>query len=386
MALPQLQLKNIPSPRVLRGHPWVFASEVKTPLDKGCDGTLVELRDGRSHFLGTGIYNGQSKIVWRRVSRGSVERLDKAFFLGALDAALARRAPKMTTGRVLWSEADGVPGLVVDRFGDTIVVQALTLAMDKAIPAVCAALQERFDPEEIILRNDTPARKYEGLGSEVRTVSGKAWEPRWLEIEGISYFLDLPGAQKTGFFLDQRFQHLNVARYAKGKRVLDGFCNQGGFALQCAKAGAASVLAIDISADCVAQTKRNAEHNGLAVEAVGANMFDWFTQNRERTFDLIVLDPPSFARQKGAVEGALRGYKELNLRALRMLTPGGILATYSCSHGVSEDAFLSTLSDAASDVRRNVRLIERTGQPLDHPVLLTMPESQYLKGAIVQAE
>jgi len=194
------------------------------------------------------------------------------------------------------------------------------------------------------------------------------------------------GAQKTGFFLDQRQQHLNIARHAKGRRVLDAFCNQGGFALNCAKAGASHVLAIDSSQDCVNAVKRNAEHNALKIETCCANMFDWFTQNRDERFDLIILDPPSFARSKQQLEGALRGYKELNLRALKQLNPGGILATYSCSHGVSADAFFSTLVDAAADSRRNVRLLERTGQPLDHPVLVTMPQSQYLKGLVVSVD
>ena len=382
----RLRLKKLPFPRVLRGHPWVFASEVQELLPQEANGSTVELFDARNRLLGTGIYNGLSQIVWRRISYTPVPQLDKDFFLSAIGAALTRRPKDMAVGRLVWSEADYLPGLVVDRFESTLVVQTLTLAMDKALAPICEALKELFSPEEIILRNDAPSRRYEGLKPLVQTLSGRPWPARWIEIEGIAYWLDLPGAQKTGFFLDQRFQHLNVARYAKGRRVLDGFCNQGGFALQCAKAGAKASLAIDISADCVSATARNAQYNALNVETVQSNMFDWFTANRDRQFDLIILDPPSFARGRQAVQGALRGYKELNLRALRMLSAGGILATYSCSHGVSEDAFFGALADAAADSHRSVRLLERTGQPFDHPVLLNMPESQYLKGLIISVD
>ena len=301
----------------------------------------------------------------------------------ALESAIARRAPDKAR-RLVWSEADGLPGLVVDQFGEVLVVQALTAGMDQALPLITECLKRLLSPSEIVYRNDAPIRKLEGLEISVSTLSGERAGATWLTLDGIEFFVDLQGGHKTGFYLDQRAQHLRVAALAKGRRVLDGFCHQGGFALHCAKAGAESVLAVDISEDCVKTARLNAGKNQLAVEFAVMNMFDWFTANRNESFDLIVLDPPSFARSKKSLQGALRGYKELNLRAMRMLPPGGILATYSCSQNVSPAQFMDMLAQAAGDAKRDFVVLEETGQPADHPVLLTMPESHYLKGAILQ--
>ncbi len=379
-----LKLKPTTHARVLRGHPWVYAGEVQKLLPASYDGQAVELRDSRGRSLGSGLYNSKSQLVWRRFSR-EARPFDAAYVRGAIQRAAARRASEPFR-RLVWSEADHLPGLVVDQFEDVLVVQALALGVDRALPLISDILDELFRPAEIVYRNDAPTRKHEGLEAEARTRSGRPLEPRWFKIEGFEYHVDLVGGQKTGFYLDQRAQHRRVASFAKGRRVLDCFTNQGAFALHCARAGAAGVTAVDISEDCIGASRRNAERNGLSVDFVAANVFDWFGEHREDTFDLIVLDPPSFARNRQAVPAALRGYKELHLRALRMLTPGGILATYSCSHHVDHQTFLGTLADAAGDARREVRLLEETGQPSDHPILITMPESQYLKGLIVQAE
>lgn len=383
MSLPALKLKPGKGPRALLGHPWAYASDVKELLPHDADGQPVELKDSRGRSLGAGLYNGQSQIVWRRFSR-DVEPLDRGFIDAAISAAIARRSDDRFR-RVVWSEADNLPGLVVDQFGDVLVVQLLTLGMDQRSAEIEAVLSERLSPREIIFRNDAPTRQHEGLELEVRSRSGERLQGEWFEIDGVEYFLDLFAGQKTGFFLDQREEHARIAALAKGRRVLDAFCNQGAFGLRCAQAGAASVLAIDISPECAQATKLNAGKNQLAVEVEQANMFDWFTEHREAQFDLIVLDPPSFARNKKSLGGALRGYKELNLRALRLLSPGGILATYSCSQNVGLDKFLEVAQQAASDARRDVRLVEITGQPADHPALLNMPESHYLKGLILEA-
>jgi 23S rRNA (cytosine1962-C5)-methyltransferase len=241
-------------------------------------------------------------------------------------------------------------------------------------------------PAEIILRNDASIRRLEGLPLEVKTRSGKAWEPRWVRIDGLDYWLDLQGGQKTGFYLDQRFQHAAVAKHAPGRRVLDAFCNQGPFALHCARAGAIEVRGLDSAAEAVAQARRNAERNGLRAEFLVANVFDYFTEHRDETWDLIVLDPPPFAKSKGALAGAMRGYKEINLRAMQRLTPGGVLATYSCSHHVQDADFRAMLAEAATDAKRQVRVLEFCHQPPDHPVLVTMPESEYLRGFILRVE
>jgi 23S rRNA (cytosine1962-C5)-methyltransferase len=288
--------------------------------------------------------------------------------------------------RLVWSESDDLPGVVVDQFGDTLVVQTQTLAMEKRLAPLMALLGELVHPAEIILRNDASIRRLEGLPLEVKTRSGKAWEPRWVRIDGLEYWLDLQGGQKTGFYLDQRFQHAAVAKYAPGRRVLDAFCNQGSFALHCARAGAAEVRGIDSAGEAVEQARHNAERNGLRAGFLVANVFDYFTERRDETWDLIVLDPPPFAKSKGALAGAMRGYKEINLRAMQRLTPGGVLATYSCSHHVQDADFRAMLAEAATDAKRQAHVLEFCHQPPDHPVLVTMPESEYLRGFILRIE
>ena len=211
----------------------------------------------------------------------------------------------------MWSESDELPGVVVDQVGDTLVVQIQTLAMDRHSPVIGDLLTELTGAAEVIFRNDSNLRKLEGLPPEVHTRSGKAWEPRWATIDGFDYWLDLQGGQKTGFYLDQRLQHAAVAKYASGRRVLDAFCNQGSFAMHCARAGAAAVRGLDSAFDAIGQAKKNAERNGVQAEFVGINVFDWFTGQRDAApaWDLIILDPPPFAKSKSALENALRGYK-----------------------------------------------------------------------------
>lgn len=382
-----LKLKPNVKSRVIDGHPWVFANECEALLPAEHDGEVVECRDRTGRFLGTGIYNSKSQIVWRRLSRDRVT-LDEAYLRAALEKAIARRAGQGDFKRLVWSESDDLPGIVVDQFGDTLVVQIQTMAMEKRAAALGELLAELVQPAEIIFRNDANIRKLEGLPVEVHTRSGQAWEPRWAKIDGFDYWLDLQNGQKTGFYLDQRQQHAAVAKYAQGKRVLDAFCNQGPFALHCAKAGAASVLGLDSAFDAVSQAKKNAERNGLKADFQGANVFDWFTAQRDAAaaWDLIILDPPPFAKSKSALEGALRGYKELNLRAMKSLAPGGVLATYTCSHHMQDAQLREVLAEAAADAKRRVHVLEFCHQPPDHPVLVTMPESEYLRGYILRVE
>ncbi len=382
-----LKLKPNATSRVLTGHPWVFANECEVLLPAEHDGEVVECRDRTGRFLGTGIYNSKSQIVWRRLSRDRVA-LDEAYLKGALERAVSRRISLGDFKRLVWSESDDLPGVVADQFGGTLVVQIQTLAMEKRSAVIGDVLTELTGAQEIIFRNDANIRKLEGLPAEVHTRSGRDWEPRWVKIDGLDYWLDLQGGQKTGFYLDQRQQHAIVAKYAAGRRVLDAFCNQGSFALHCAKAGAASVLGLDSAFDAVGQAKKNADRNGLKAEFTGANVFDWFTAQREAApaWDLIILDPPPFAKSKSALDGAMRGYKELNLRAMKALTPGGILATYTCSHHMQDAQLREVLAEAAADAKKRVHVLEYCHQPPDHPVLVTMPESEYLRGYVLRVE
>jgi 23S rRNA (cytosine1962-C5)-methyltransferase len=387
MSVPAFKLKPNANARVLSGHPWVFANEVEAPLPPECDGEVVECRDRTGRMLGTGICNGRSQIVWRRLSRDRVA-LDEAYLKAALEQAIGRRAPGAFR-RLVWSESDDLPGVVADQYGDDVVVQIQTLAMEKRSVLIGDLLDGLLHPREIVFRNDAQIRRLEGLGTETHTRSGRPCEARWVSIDGLETWLDLMGGQKTGFYLDQRAQHAAVAAYCSGRRVLDAFCNQGSFALHAAKAGASAVLGIDSASDAVDAARRNAERNALAAAFEVANVFDWLNdpaRKAEPAWDVIILDPPPFAKSKSAIEGALRGYKEINLRALQRLSPGGVLATYTCSHHMHDADLRSVLAAAAADAKRRTRILEFCHQPPDHPVLLSMPESEYLRGYILRVD
>jgi 23S rRNA (cytosine1962-C5)-methyltransferase len=387
MSAPSFKLKPNANSRVLTGHPWVFANEVEALLPPECDGEVVECRDRMGRMLGVGICNGKSQIVWRRLSRDRVE-LDEAYLEAAIRRAVARRAPGEFR-RLVWSESDDLPGVVADQYGDPIVVQIQTLAMEKRSALIGDLLDRVLAPAEVIFRNDAPIRRLEGLPQEVHTRSGRPWEPRWAKIDGFDTWLDLMGGQKTGYYLDQRAQHPAVAKYCAGQRVLDAFCNQGSFGIHAAKAGAAQVYGLDSAVEAVEAARRNAERNGVSATFEVANVFDWFNSPTNKpgpNWDVIILDPPPFAKSKSALEGALRGYKEINLRALQRLAPGGVLATYTCSHHMQDAELRSVLAGAAADAKRRVKVLEFCHQPADHPVLISMPESEYLRGYILRVE
>ncbi|MBM3872996.1 MAG: class I SAM-dependent rRNA methyltransferase [Verrucomicrobia bacterium] len=388
-----LRLKANARARVLHGHPWVFVNEVEAPLPASFDGEVVECRDRAGRPLGSGIYNSRSQIVWRRFSRERAS-LDQDYFHRAVERAKAHRdglgTPFGEVRRLIWSEADDLPGVVVDQYADTLVVQIQTLAMERRRALLETALDRAVSPREIIYRQDGTLRRLEGLPGGTFTRSGRAWEPRWMTIDGVDVWLDLQQGQKTGFYLDQRQQHARVARHCAGRRVLDAFCNQGGFALQAARAGATEVLGLDSAEDAIAAARRNAERLGnRAVSFSVANVFDWFNapvRQQEPAWDVIILDPPPFAKSKSALEGALRGYKEINLRAMQRLVPGGLLATYTCSHHMQDAELRGVLADAATDARRRVTVVEYCHQPPDHPVLVTMAESEYLRGYLLRVD
>lgn len=370
-----------PRARIFHGHDWVYATEVKKSFGDPKPGDVITLKDFRDRPLGTAIYNPQSQIIARRFSRRRQD-LDAEFFARRIRQALdyRKRLPlDEQLCRVVWSESDGIPGLIVDRYGDHLVVQTLTLAMDQRKDLIVAALVEVLAPKSIILRNESPIRRAEGLELEVSLAYGENPGVFVVSANGIDYEVDLLDGQKTGLYLDQLQAHQELARFASGKRVLDCFTNQGGFALACAKAGAAAVTAVDISASACESTRINAQRNQLSMEVIEANVFD-FLKEAEPNYDLIVLDPPSFTRNKKTLHDAMRGYKEIHLRALKLLEKGGILSTYCCSHHASRGLFLENIAEAANDAKKSLRLIASHTQRADHPVMLHLPETEYLKG------
>ncbi|MDR2463557.1 MAG: class I SAM-dependent rRNA methyltransferase [Verrucomicrobiales bacterium] len=379
--MPALKLKPGNRARVLRGHPWVFVNEIQEKLGAEHDGRAVECRDAQGRFLGTGIYNEKSQIIWRKFSADH-EDFDKTFLRTAIINALRRRGTG-DTQRLVWSESDFIPGLVADRYGEIVVLQALTLAVDLHGGEIAEIFDELLAPKSILLKNDAPVRAREGLPLTV-SVAGADVTPHWRKIGAVEFWLDLAGGQKTGFYLDQREEYQKIARLCRGKRVLDACCNQGGFALHAADGGATEALGIDISKDAVALARRNAEHNKLNAGFSVENVFDYFARERQRQWDVIILDPPSFTKSKDRLTEALRGYKELNLRAFQRLVAGGVLATYACSHHVTHDAYWEMLMSAAGDAGRTVRLREICRQPADHPILLNVPESEYLRGFVLE--
>jgi len=379
-----------PRSRILHGHDWVYSSEVLKVWGDPEPGSVIAIKDGKDRMLGSAIYNPKSQIIARRFSRQRQE-LDADFFQRRITQAVRyreKRGVSAHAARLVWSESDGLPGLIVDRYGDHLALQTLTLAMDMRRDLITGALVEILKPASIIERNDAPVRIAEGLEQQTSVLHGEAPAPFALNIGGLDFQVDLMRGQKTGFYLDQVESYAGVARHAQGRRVLDCFANQGAFALACAKAGAASVVAVEISEDTCANIRANATRNGLAVDVRAENVFDFLkaadSDGGRTSFDLIILDPPSFTRSKGKLDDALRGYKEIHLRALKLLAPDGMLATFCCSHHVSREHFLGVINEATVDARRTLRQISTFSQALDHPIIPTLPETEYLKGFLLE--
>lgn len=374
-----------PRARILHGHDWVYSSEILKIFGNPGDGDVISIKDGKDRMLGSAIYNSKSLIVARRFCRQRQD-LDLDFFKRRFAQATAyreRRGVDLRLCRLVWSESDGVPGVIIDRYGDCIVLQTLTLAMDRRKPLIVQAINELLQPRTILERNDAPVRRAEGLELVTGVLSGE--EPGVLatEILGLQFEIDPLRGQKTGFYLDQIDNYREVAAWAGGRRVLDVFSNQGAFALACAKNGASSVTAVEISADCISLIRRNAERNGLAVQAIESNAFDFLKQETAE-FDLVILDPPSFTKSKEKLRDAMRGYKEIHLRALKLLAPGGLLATFSCSHHVSGELFKEMIAEALVDAKKSARQLKTLHQSADHPILLNLPETEYLKGYLLE--
>ena len=373
--------------RIARGHPWIFRSDIVK--DGGATpGALVRVADPRGRPLGFAFWSARSEIRLRMVERG--ESLPETWLRDRIEQALAWRQ-KVAAGaeayRVVHGEGDGLPSLVVDRYGDYAAIQTLSQGTERAKAEIVSVLVDLLKPKGIVERNDPKVRGLEGLEQTVSVLHGEV--PETIEVsEGdVCYRVDLRKGQKTGLFLDQRENHLAARGYARG-RVLDGFTYDGGFALQVAR-DADEVLAVDLSADALERVRTNAAANGLTnVTPRNANVFDLlrsFDDAGER-FDTVILDPPAFAKSRKAIDKAVRGYKEINLRALKVLSPGGCLITCSCSYHVHEDDFEHLLTEAAVDAGATVSLVEKRRQARDHPVLLGVPETHYLKCFVLRKE
>lgn len=373
--------------RLRAGHPWIYRSDVLSVPGGVESGDAVQVADDRGRIQGTAFYGEQSQIALRFLSREVVE-VDEAFLRARLAAALALRErifPGVAALRLVHGEADLLPGLVVDRYGDALSIQTGIPATDRRKETICDLLLELTGTETIVERNDGRTRLLEGLPQTKGVLRGGYQGPS-VYVEGdVTLAVDLLEGQKTGAFLDQRENHLRAGTYARG-RALDLFSYAGGFALQMANE-AESVKAVEISDTACEAIRGNAERSGRGnVEVVCANVFDWLRDELAAgaRYDAIVLDPPAFAKNKASIPAAMRGYKEVNLRALQLLAPGGTLLTFTCSYHVAPDAFEALVTDAARDARREVQVLERLGAGRDHPELLTAPETRYLKGLVLR--
>ena len=370
--------------RLLGGHPWIYRADVAEV--RAAAGDIVSVRSPRGQLLGSALFSDRSQITLRMLTHGEAHG-DEALIRRRIGAAIDFReslAIDATAYRLVHGEADLLPSLIVDRYGDYVVVQALSQGMDRLLPVVVSALTERLQPRGILARNDPRARVLDGLEQRVDVLAGEVPESVSISETGVQYDVDLRHGQKTGLFLDQRENRAAGAIYARG-RMLDCFSYNGGFALVMGKK-CDETIAFDVSEDAVARVKANAARNGLSVDARVGNVFDELRglDRLGERFDTIVLDPPAFAKNKSAVANARAGYKEINLRALKLLRPGGTLVTCSCSYNINEAAFAEIVYDASVDAQAPVTVVEKRMQGRDHPVLLGVPETYYLKCFILR--
>ena len=369
-----------------RSHPWIFKGDV---ADVGTvePGEAVTVVDSLGHFVGRGLFNPRPALCCRLLTRRD-EPLDAAFFEARIREAVGRRSGAPLT-RLVWSEGDGAPGLVVDRYGDVLTVQCVTLGMAKLRPAIVAALRATLGDLAVFNADDGVAATLEGFTPERGWAGRPGPEAVVVDEDGVRFRVTFGAGHKTGLYLDQRLNHRLVTEHAAGRAVLDAFAYTAGFACHALVRGATRAVCVESSPDALAGASENLALNGVAdrAELVSLNVFDELRRlERDGTrFGLVALDPPPFARSRTAVEAAARGYKEINLRAMRLLEPGGRLATFSCSHHVSEAMFDDICRDAATDAGVTLRVVERLTQAPDHPVLLTVPETRYLKGLLLEA-
>ncbi len=408
--MPVITLKPREDIRIRQGHPWIYDNEIARVEGEPQPGTEVEVLDARGLHVGYAWYNPYSKIRARVFSRTSA-RADEAFFIRAFEAAKEWRLfcfgndlfERGMSVRLVYGEADSVPGLIVDGFagapmaqgeelssqkGFWLSVQFLALGVEIRKHEIIRALKKVFNPDGIFERSDAPVCALEGLEPSVGVLDGEVPSHIVIEENGARFKIDLRGGQKTGWYLDQRANRAAAARFARGARVLDMFCNQGGFSILAARAGAQSVISVDSASDALRLLQENVRINNVEdrITTVEANGFDYLRdlEKMGQRFDLVILDPPAFAKNRTAIPGARRGYKELNLRAMRLLERGGVLVTHSCSHWFSAAMFDEVIAEAAIDSHRRLRLIEERTQDLDHPIVSGYEESRYLKCRILR--
>ncbi|RYY60719.1 MAG: class I SAM-dependent rRNA methyltransferase [Chitinophagaceae bacterium] len=386
----KVYLKRSISPRVSGGHPWIFNNEIEKTEGNPQDGSIIEVRDGDQSFLGRGYYNSKSQIQVRLLTRDKKEMIDDDFFHRRIRACWEYRQKLgySENCRLVFGEADGLPQLIIDKFNDYFVLQTLALGIDLWKPAIVKALNTIFSPKGIYERNDVPVRELEGMPQ----VKGFLSEPFDTKIEiienGLKFMVDVENGQKTGYFLDQRDNRRAIEQVVKGAEVLGAFTYTGTFEIHAAAYGAKSVLGLDISENAVAQANENAALNGVSevCRFETANAFDklkeWSKGGKQ--YDVVMLDPPAFTKSRANIQKALTGYKEINLRGMKLVKPGGFLITSSCTSLVEPELFLQTIHLAAKDAKRQVRQVTFQTQAADHPIVWTIENTQYLKFLIVQ--
>ena len=404
-------LRKTRETRVRGGHPWIYASEIEKVEGAFENGDIVDVADFRGKFIGRGFYNPQSQISLRILTRND-EPCDRDFFARRIQDAWDYRkllCDPMSC-RLIYSESDFLPGLVVDKYADILVLQSLSLGIERIKDMLCDLLMEIVQPRGIWERSDVPVRRLEGLEQTTGLLRGAVPDEVDMVENGIHFIVDVKHGQKTGFFLDQKQNRAAIKPLCRDARVLDCFCHNGSFALHAAKYGARSVLGVDISEEALAVARRNAEINGFDnVTFEAHNCFDllreltekaksvrpeaepWTSQIKDlprgaegERFDLVILDPPAFTKNKAALQSALRGYKEINLRGLKLVRPGGFLVTCSCSQHVLPEMFQDVINQAARDAKKRIRLVEYRTQGYDHPILPQSVETKYLKTMILQ--
>lgn len=388
--------------QVQNGHPWIYGSDTISVFGEVKNGDIVDAVTEKGTYIGSGLYNDNSKILVRILSKNANDRFDEAFFTRRIRYALQYRLSVMGNDtdcfRVIFGDSDGLPGFICDKFGDVLVTQTMSYGMELRKPILFNALKTElrnagFTISAIFERNDVAVREKEGLALgkgyvEADDLATKEENKVIINENGVLYEVDFENGQKTGFFLDQKYNRLAASKIAPGKNVLDCFTHTGSFALNCAKAGAQSVTALDISADAIATANRNIALNGFTnMKTQTVDVFDYLTaldNEKKKPFDYIILDPPAFTKSGSTVQSAFRGYKEINRRAMHLLPRGGFLATCSCSHFMPEDLFCKMLREAAHDAGVSLLQVEARQQAPDHPILWGVPETSYLKFYIFQ--
>ena len=386
----KVRLKKRIGHRVINGHPWIFANEVQevTGEIEAGETVIVETADGK--FLGQGYINPKSQILVRLLTRKKDDQINDAFFLERIKKAweYRQRLGYSENCRLIFGEADDMPQLIIDKFNDYFVIQTLALGIDRWKPSIVAALEAVFAPKGIYERNDVPVRELEGLPQQKGFLSAPFDTNIRIKENGLDFFVDIANGQKTGYFLDQQDNRRAIQHIVKGADVLGAFCYTGTFEIHAARYGASSVLGLDISASAVAQSERNAKLNGLdhICRFMEINAFDALKQwtKEGKTWDVVMLDPPSFTKTRENIQKAITGYKEINLRGIKLVKPGGFLVTSSCTNLISPDLFLETIHMAAWDARRRLRQVVFQAQSADHPIIRGLENTQYLKFFIAQ--